>query len=188
MNNTANTIKSMLSTDLTIRAFDFLACENKEGLYQIGLNDEAIDCLMNMENKDISLAITAFEQALSIQTYVDPNIIKRVIVHNSKMNKELLLFNNLVKCGASFEMIRYFINSYTNRRHTSLRQEFEVNDLEINKTTIAVPTQTADDFFGSFLLANKSINAQDILTFAKDNKYSMNSIWRELKIFVKNGI
>jgi hypothetical protein len=34
---------------------------------------------------------------------------------------------------AGFEMIRYFIQTYTNRKHTRLRQEFGVNDAEINK-------------------------------------------------------
>jgi hypothetical protein len=57
-----------------------------------------------------------------------------------------------------------------------LRQEFGVNDLELNKSTSIVPANTADDFFSVFLLNNQSINATDILTFAKANNYAMGSI------------
>ena len=177
-----------LSADFTIKAYDYIANENTAGLYQMGLNDEAISCLVKMENKDIRLVIMAFEQALSIQTYVDPDIIKKVLINNSKQKQEEVLANNLVRSGAGFEMIRYFIKTYTNRKHTQLRQAFAVNDLELNKNTSIVPEKTADDFFSGFLLNNQSINATDILTFAKANNYAMGSIWRALKTFISNGV
>jgi DNA topoisomerase IB len=107
-----------LSADFTIKAYDYIANENTAGLYQMGLNDEAVSCLVKMENKDIRLVIMAFEQALSIQTYVDPDIIKKVLINNSKQQQEEVLANNLVRSGAGFEMIRYFIKTYTNRKHT----------------------------------------------------------------------
>jgi hypothetical protein len=177
-----------LSADFVIKAYDYIANENTAGLYQMGLNDEAISCLVKMENKDLRLAIMAFEQALSIQTYVDPDIIKKVLVNNSKQKQEEVLINNLVRSGAGFEMIRYFVKTYTNRKHTQLRFEFGVTDLELNKKTSLVPEKTADDFFSVFLLNNQSINAQDLLTFAKENNYAMGSIWRELKKFINNGV
>lgn len=177
-----------LSADFVIKAYDYIANENTAGLYQMGLNDEAISCLVKMENKDLRLAIMAFEQALSIQTYVDPDIIKKVLINNSKQKQEEVLINNLVRSGAGFEMIRYFVKTYTNRKHTQLRFEFGVTDLELNKKTSLVPEKTADDFFSVFLLNNQSINAQDLLTFAKANNYAMGSIWRELKRFVSNGV
>jgi hypothetical protein len=177
-----------LSADFVIKAYDYIANENTAGLYQMGLNDEAVSCLVKIENKDIGLVIMAFEQALSIQTYVDPDIIKKVLVNNSKQKQEEVLINNLVRSGAGFEMIRYFVKTYTNRKHTQLRFEFGVTDLELNKKTSLVPEKTADDFFSVFLLNNQSINAQDLLTFAKANNYAMGSIWRELKRFVSNGV
>ena len=177
-----------LSADFTIKAYDYIANENTAGLYQMGLNDEAISCLVKMENKDIRLAIMAFEQALSVQTYVDPDIIKKVLVTNSKQKQEEVLVNNLVRSGAGFEMIRYFVKTHTNRKHTQLRQAFGVDDLEINKKTRIVSEKTADDFFSVFLLNNQLINAQDLLTFAKENNYALGSLWRALKTFISNGV
>lgn len=177
-----------LSAEFTIQAYDYINNEDTAGLYQMGLNDEAIGCLVKMQNKDIRLAIMAFEQALSVQTYVDPEILKKVLVNHAVQKQEQTLVNHLIRAGASFEMIRYFVKTYTNRKHTQLRQTFGVNDVEINKNTHPVPQRVADEFFGGFLLNNRPINAQDILVFAKENNHSMGSIWRELKKFISNGV
>jgi hypothetical protein len=178
----------LTATTLTIKAYDYIAAGNTAKLYQMGLNDEAINCLVEIENKDIRVAITAFEQALSIQTYVDPYIIKTVMISNGKFRKKESLISNLVSTGASFEMIRYFFKTYTNREHTKIRKEFKVNDVKIRKQTNLkpVPIKTADDFFSTFYLKNKPINAEDILYFSQENNYYIEAVWRNFKIFMKN--
>ena len=152
----------------------------------MGLNDEAINCLTEIENKDIRVAITALEQALSIQFYIDPHIIKTVMISNGQYRKKEALINDLVRTGASYEMIRYYFKTYTNRKHTKSRKEFKVNDREIKKQTNAVPIKTVDDFFSTFYLKNKPINAEDILYFSQENNYYILSVWRQFKIFIKN--
>ena len=187
MTNKNNTdFFQLIATTLTIKAYDYIAYGNTTALYQIGLNDEAIKCLTEIENKDIRVAITALEQALSIQIYIDPYIIKTVMISNGQYRQEETLINNLIMTGASYEMIRYFIKTYTNRKHTKFRKEFKVNNKKIYKTLNAVPIKTADDFFSTFYLKNKPINAEDILYFSQENNYYILSVWRQFKIFIKN--
>ncbi|VVH67302.1 hypothetical protein BSPLISOX_776 [uncultured Gammaproteobacteria bacterium] len=181
-----DTVKGLLSQDFTIKAYDCIANNDKALLYQMGLDDEAIACLVKNGESNIKLAVLAFEKAIAVKSYVDPEIIRSVLVSNSKQYEEETLINNLVTSGAGFEMIRHFIKTYTNRKHTRLRQEFRVNDSEINKKNTAVPEQLADNFFASFECENITINIKDILIFSTKNNYSMNSIWRELKNFYKN--
>lgn len=187
MSNLLDIVKSVLSHDFTIIAYDCIANKNNTALYQMGLDDEAIECLIQMEKKDIKLTTMAFKEALSVKTYVDPSIMRSVLVNFSKQRHQENLTNNLVVSGAGFEMIRHFIKTYTNRKHTQLRQEFGVDDLEISKTTTAVAADKADEYFSSFVSNNKSINAQDILNFSQENNYSLNSIWKELKEFINNA-
>ncbi|CAB5508472.1 hypothetical protein AZO1586I_2747 [Bathymodiolus thermophilus thioautotrophic gill symbiont] len=184
--NSIKTVKGLLSQDFTIKAFDGIANNNKALLYQMGLDDKAITCLVKIGKSNIKLAVLAFEKAMAVKTYVDPKIIRSVLVSNSKQYEEETLINNLVTSGAGFEMIKYFIQTYTNRKHTRLRQEFGVNDAEINKNNNAVSEKLADNFFASFGHKNRTINIEDILIFSTKNNYSMNSIWRELKIFYNN--
>ena len=187
MTNKNNTdFFQLIATTLTIKAYDHIANKNTAKLYEMGLNDEAINCLTEIENKDIRVAITALEQALSIQIYVDPFIIKTVMISNGQYRKKETLINNLIMTGASCEMIRYFFRTYTNRKHTKSRKEFNVNDREIKKQTNAVPIKTADDFFSTFYLKNEPINAEDILYFAQENNYYILSVWWQFKKFIKN--
>lgn len=186
MSNTLDVVKNILSYDFTIMAYDCIANKNNAVLYQMGLDDEAIECLKQIEKKDIKLTTKAFEKALSIQTYVDPTIIRRVLLNCSKEQQQENLVNNLVVAGAGFEMIRHFIKTYTNRKHTQLRQEFSVNDSVITNTTVSA--DKADEYFSSFIVNNKSINAQDILRFSQENNYSLSSMWRELKEFTNNAV
>jgi len=187
MTNKNNTdFFQLIATTLTIKAYNHIANGNTAKLYEIGLNDEAINCLTEIENKDIMLAITAFEQALSIQTYVDPHIIKTVMISNGQYRKKETLINNLITTGASYEMMRYFFKTYTNRKHTKFRKEFKVNNKKIYKTLNAVPIKVADKFFSTFYVKNKPINAEDILYFSQENNYYMQSVWRQFKIFIKN--
>ena len=187
MTNKNNTdFFQLIATTLTIKAYDHIAYGNTAALYQMGLNDEAINCLTEIENKDIRVAITALEQALSIQIYIDPYIIKTVMISNGQYRKKEALISDLVGTGASYEMIRYFFKTYTNRQHTKLRKAFNVNNVEINKRTNAVPIKIADDFFSTFYLKNKPINAEDILYFSQENNYYIISVWRQFKKFIKN--
>ena len=187
MTNKNNTdFFQLIATTLTIKAYDHIASKNTAKLYEMGLNDEAINCLTEIENKDIRVAITALEEALSIQTYIDPHIIKTVMISYGQYRKKETLINNLITTGASCEMIRHFFKTYTNRKHTKFRKELKVNDMEINKRTNVVPTKTADDFFSTFYLKNKPINAEDILYFSQENNYYIQSVWRNFKIFIKN--
>lgn len=181
-------VKNILSHDFVITAYDCISNNNSNALYQMGLDDEAIECLIQTKQKDIHLAVMAFEKALSVQTYVDPAIIKSVLINNSKKNQQETLINNLVSLGAGFEMIRHFIKTHTNRKHTQLRKEFQVNDSDILKNTKVISSNEADNYFASFVLNNKPINAQDILFFAQEKNYSLSSIWRELKEFIDNGV
>lgn len=138
MTNKNNTdFFQLAATTLTIRAYDYIADKNTAQLYKMGLNDEAINCLKEIESRDIRVAITAFEQALSIQTYVDPFIIKTSMISNSKYRQKEFLINELIRTGASREMIRYFFKTHTNRKHTLIRKNLNVNDMEINKRTNA---------------------------------------------------
>ncbi len=187
MTNKNNTdFFQIIATTLTIKAYDHIANGNTAKLYEIGLNDEAINCLTEIENKDIMVAITAFEQALSIQIYVDPHIIKTVMISNGQYRKKETLINNLVRTGATYAMIRYFFKTYTNRQHTKFRKEFKVNNQKIRKQTNLVPIKTADDFFSTFYLKNKPINAEDILYFSQENNYYMQSVWFRFEEFIKN--
>lgn len=187
MTNKNNTdFFQLIATTLTITAYDHIANGNTAQLYKMGLNDEAINCLTEIENKDIRVAITALEQALSIQTYIDPYIIKTVMISNGQYRKKETLINNLVRTGATYKMIRYFFRTYSNRKHTKFRKEFKVNNGEIFKRTSLVPTKTADDFFSTFYLKNKPINAEDILYFSQENNYYIQSVWWQFKKFIKN--
>jgi hypothetical protein len=187
MTNKNDTVFTQLTAaTLTIKAYDYIAAGNTAKLYQMGLNDEAINCLVEIENKDIRVAITAFEQALSIQTYVDPFIIKTVMISNGKFRKKESLISNLVSTGASFEMIRYFFKTYTNREHTKIRKNLNVKNKKIRKKTKLVPIKTADKFFSTFYVKNKPINAEDILYFSQENNYYIEAVWRNFKIFMKN--
>ncbi|AYQ56827.1 hypothetical protein MS2017_1123 [Bathymodiolus thermophilus thioautotrophic gill symbiont] len=186
--NSLQTVKGLISQNFTIIACNCIANNDIARLYQMGLDDKAIACLSKISNKDLKLLTLAFEKALSIQTQVDSNILVSVLINHSKQYEQEILINNLITSGASFEMIRYFIKTHTNRTHTQLRQDFKVNDSEIHKSNKAIPQSTADKFFESFLVKNQSINAQDILTFSRDNNYSVNSIWRELKFFINNDV
>jgi hypothetical protein len=80
----------------------------------MGLDDKAITCLVKIGKSNIKLAVLAFEKAMAVKTYVDPKIIRSVLVSNSKQYEEETLINNLVTSGAGFEMIKYFIQNYTN--------------------------------------------------------------------------
>jgi DNA polymerase III delta prime subunit len=187
MTNKNNTdFFQLIATTLTIKAYDHIADKNTAALYQMGLNDEAINCLTEIENKDIRVAITALEQALSIQIYIDPHIIKTVMVSNGQYRKKEFLINELVRAGISYEMMRYFFKAYTNRQHTKFRKEFKVNNKKIYKKLNAVPIKVADKFFSTFYSKNKPINAEDILYFSQENNYYILSVWRQFKIFIKN--
>jgi len=181
------TVKGLLGQDFAIKAYACIANSDKSLLYQMGLDDEAIACLKNNGESNMKLAVLAFEQAISVKTYVDPEIIRNTLVNNSKHFQEETLINNLVKSGAGFEMIRHFIKVYTNRKHTRMRQILGVDDSEINKNKNKIPEEIADKFFTCFEEENKAINIQDILNFSNKENYSMSSIWRELKIFIKNN-
>lgn len=187
MTNKNNTdFFQIIATTLTIKAYDHIANGNTAKLYEIGLNDEAINCLTEIENKDIMVAITAFEQALSIQTYVDPHIIKTVMISNGQYRKKETLINNLIMTGASYEMIRFFFKTYTNRQHTLIRKNLNVNNKKIRKKTKPVPIKIIDNFFSTFYVKNKPINAEDILYFAQENNYYILSVWWQFKKFIKN--
>jgi hypothetical protein len=187
MTNKNNTdFFQLIATTLTIKAYDHIADKNTAQLYQMGLNDEAINCLTEIENKDIRVAITALEQALSIQIYIDPHIIKTVMISNGQYRKKEALINELVRTGASYEMIRYYFKTYTNRTHTKLRKAFKVNNKKIYKALNAVPIKVADKFFSTFYSKNKPMNAEDILYFAQENNYYIQSVWWNFKIFIKN--
>ncbi len=185
--NLTETISGLLGQDFAIKAYDSIASNDMSLLYQMGLDDEAIACLKKNGKNNIKLAVMAFEQAISVQTYVDPEIIRKALVNNSKHFKEEMLIKNLVTSGAGFEMIRHFIKVYTNRKHTRLRQMFSVNDSDINKDKNSITEEVADNFFASFEEKNRAINIQDILNFSNEKNYSMSSIWRELKIFINNN-
>lgn len=187
MTNKNNTdFFQLIATTLTIKAYDHIADKNTAKLYEMGLNDEAINCLVEIENKDIRVAIMAFEQALSIQTYVDPFIIKTSMISNSKYRQKEFLINELIRTGATYAMIRYFFKTYTNRQHTLIRKNLNINDQKIRKQTNVVPTKTADDFFSTFYSKNKPINAEDILYFSQENNYCMRSIWFRFEEFMNN--
>jgi len=189
MTNKNNTdFFQIIATTLTIKAYDYIAYGNTAALYQMGLNDEAINCLIEIENKDIRVAITAFEQALSIQIYVDPYIIKTVMISNGKYRKEEALISDFVRTGASYKMIRYFFKTHTNRKHTKFRKEFKVNNQKIRKAANAVPIKIADNFFNTFYSKNKAINAEDILEFSQQNNYYILSVWCNFEIFIKNTV
>ena len=189
MTNKNNTdFFQIIATNLTIKVYDCIAYGNTAALYQMGLNDEAIKCLTEIENKDIRVAITAFEQALSIQTYVDPYIIKTVMISNGKYRQEETLINELIRTGASYKMIRYFFKTYTNRKHTKFRKEFKVNNQKIRKAANAVPIKIADNFFRTFYLKNQAIKPEDILYFAQENNYYILSVWWNFEIFIKNTV
>ncbi len=185
--NLIETVKGLLSQDLAIKTYECIANNDKALLYQMGLDDEAIACLNNNGETNMKLAVLAFEKAISVQTYVDPEIIRKAMVNNSKHFKEETLINNLVTSGAGYEMIRHFIKVYTNRKHTRLRQVFSVNDSDINKDKNSITEEVADNLFASFEKENRAINIQDILNFSNEKNYSMSSIWRELKIFINNN-
>lgn len=186
-NSALNTIKGVLSHDFTIMAYDCLANKNTAALYQLGLDDGAIECLAKMKIKDIKLTTIAFEKALSIQTYVDPVIVKSVLINFQKQQKQEILINGLVASGAGFEMIRHFVKNYTNRQHTQLRQDLKVNNSDIAKKTKTLGATKADEYFGSFITNNKTINIEDILNFSQEENYSLSSIWKELKEFINNS-
>ena len=187
MTNKNNTdFFQLIATTLTIKAYDHIAYGNTAALYQMGLNDEAINCLTEIENKDIRVAITALEQALSIQIYIDPYIIKTVMISNGQYRKKETLINNLIMTGATYAMMRYFFKTYTNRQHTLIRKNLNVNNQTIRQQTNLVPTKTANDFFSTFYLKNKPINAEDILYFSQENNYYILSVWWQFKIFIKN--
>jgi hypothetical protein len=109
--NSIKTIKGLLSQDFTIKAYDCITNNNKALLYQMGLDDKAITCLVKIGKSNIKLAVLAFEKAMAVKTYVDPKIIRSVLVSNSKQYEEETLINNLVTSGAGFEMIKYFIQT-----------------------------------------------------------------------------
>jgi DNA topoisomerase IB len=46
--------------------------------------------------------VLAFEKAIAVKSYVDPEIIRSVLVSNSKQYEEETLINNLVTSGAGF--------------------------------------------------------------------------------------
>jgi hypothetical protein len=187
MTNKNNTdFFQLAATTLTIRAYDYIADKNTAQLYKMGLNDEAINCLKEIENKDIRVAITAFEQALSIQTYVDPFIIKTSMISNSKYRQKEFLINELIRTGATYAMIRYFFKTYTNRQHTLIRKNLNVDNQKIRKKTKPVPIKTADDFFSTFYSKNKPISAEDILYFSQENNYYIQSVWFRFEEFIKN--
>jgi hypothetical protein len=187
MTNKNNTdFFQLIATTLTIKAYDHIADKNTAQLYKMGLNDEAINCLTEIENKDIRVAITALEQALSIQIYIDPHIIKTVMISNGKYRQKEALINDLVRTGASYEMMRYFFKSYTNRKHTKFRKAFNLNNKKNYKKLNTVPIKVADKFFSTFYSKNKPINAEDILYFAQENNYYIQSVWWQFKIFIKN--
>jgi hypothetical protein len=187
MTNKNNTdFFQLIATTLTIKAYDHIADKNTAQLYKMGLNDEAINCLTEIENKDIRVAITALEQALSIQIYIDPHIIKTVMISNGKYRQKEALINDLVRTGASYEMIRYFFKTHTSNKHNKARKDLNVIDTEIYKHANVVPIKTADDFFSTFYSKNKPINVEDILYFSQENNYYIRSVWRNFKVFIKN--
>lgn len=179
-------MKNFLSKDFTMMSLACIASENTEALYQMGLDAKAIQCLVKIGNKDIKLAEHAFNQALTVQTYVDPNILSQVLIANSKQKHEEDLIFNLLSAGAGFHMMRHFLKGYTNRQHTLLRQKFCIDDKKIKEGKTVVPEIKADEFFSNFKENGKEINIQDLLIFSTTNNYSMSSIWRELKTFINN--
>ncbi len=184
--NLINPTKQAISCNYAVMAYDFLAAGNTHALHQMGLDDAAIECLIKMENVNIRLVVLAFEQALTIQTYVDPSIIKQVLINNTNKNKDDALLKEFIIAGAPFEMIKFFFKTHTNRKHTELRQEFKVSNYEL-KYNNKVSQKAADEFFSMFVFENKEINALDVMNFAKIKHYSMASIWKEYQVFMKNG-
>ncbi|VVH60457.1 hypothetical protein BAZOLSSOX_2794, partial [uncultured Gammaproteobacteria bacterium] len=53
--NSIKTIKGLLSQDFTIKAYDCITNNNKVLLYQMGLDDEAITCLVKIGKSNIKL-------------------------------------------------------------------------------------------------------------------------------------
>jgi len=184
--NSLAVVKGFLSKDFAMTSMACIASKNTEALYQLGLDAKAIRCLAKIGSKDVRLAEHAFKAALTVQTYVDPNILSQVLIGNSRQKSEEDFIFHLLSAGAGFEMLRHFLKSYTNRNHTELRQKFGIDDAVIKKGKTVVPEIEADNFFSEFEKNGKEINIKDILDFSVANNYSMSSIWRELKIFIKN--
>jgi hypothetical protein len=64
-----------------IKAYDCIANNDKALLYQMGLDDEAIACLVKNGESNIKLAVLAFEKAIAVKSYVDPEIIRSVLIY-----------------------------------------------------------------------------------------------------------
>ncbi len=182
-----STFTQSVSVDLARLAYNSIADGNLQPLHVVGLDESSIKCISVLKNTDNRLVELAFQQALSVQIYVDPVIFKRVLVSNKKLFEKEHLLEQFVLNGAGLEMVRYFFPQHSNRQHTELRQKLDVVDFEVKNNKVKVTSKDADDFFKKTWVSNKKINAKDVLKFATENNYLISSVWRELKIFIECG-
>lgn len=183
----SNPIKDALTTHLVVHAFKLMSVNDQEGLDELGLNEQTVEKLHKMKNMDIGLVVEAFNRGLSVMTYLDSAVIENILTNNIQQSQNNILLTRFVRAGASFDLIRHFFKTYTNRKHTAMRQEQAVNYTINDKEKASVNIDEADEFFASFY-GNKEMQADDFLTFAENNNYTMGSVWLQMKIYIENGI
>lgn len=187
LDNNNNPIKAAITTHLVVQVFEMMSVKNLQGLKELGLNERTIERLHKMKSTDMGLIAASFSKALSVQTHLDPTIVESILINNIQQSQNDILLTRFVRAGASFDLIRYFFKTYTNRKHTAMRQEQAVNYTINDKEKVSVDAEIADDFFASFY-EKKEIQALDFLKFAENNNYTMSSVWLQMKTYIENGI
>lgn len=177
---------SVICNDLTIKTLKHLSNNNLSKLHQMGFNNSTINCY---SKSDINAIHLSFSKAITVHVSVDNNQIKQFLVNESKIAKNQQLIERFIIANATFEMIRYFFRTHTNRKHTFLRNQLNVFSVKFNTKYSKqkhITGAMADEFFSTFYLQKKPIDAESVLIFSQENNYSMVSIWKQFKVFIKN--
>lgn len=157
---------------------DLINKEDINNLKQIGVNQTIIDIInkTNINKKDtIVLALNR-----SINFSIDTQNFIQLINSTRAIDNKNHMLHDLIKVGATYDLIKNFFSYHSNRRHTTLRKNAGINSVILYKDNPLDQNDLYQYFYKIEDRENRRINIQDLYNYHFENKVSINKVYKNL--------